>query len=504
MKIGIENFRVFKNYTEFDFKPITIITGPNNSGKSSLIKFLLLVKDNIKKSLFDYEYNPNYETDEKGHYMMGYTVEKRKIDFRSYEHNLSSLSLVLNDKNKPIIFRFKKDDGKNFYREFKIDNATGKNITDIKLITINNEIIIDATKDNTYVDLKLFIEYILNEEDFSRLSINEQQNRYFTTNLTKEYKDNLIESINKWRTKNTDKIDISSSKILEIFGDHLYPDHNMNDNMVGINALVFIVDVLINGNTERKIKNTLDYRDNVIVYRELLQMDNYMQFCNRLNYLPIAKGQKRFYTERDTDVIKLLIQKTDLQPLNTRNKVFMNKWINEFSIGEKLEYEYNEKKGVYFIEIDGLSLLEYGYGFTQLIAIILNITTTKSNDILILEEPEANLHPNFQSKLAELFVDAYKELGIHFIIETHSEYLIRKMQLLTAETNKKKTNLKSNDSIIYYFNHPKKILKKGEKQVKEIRILDNGSLSDNFGSGFTDETESLLLDLMKLNRAQQN
>lgn len=44
---GLENFRVFKDYTYFDFAPITILTGPNNSGKSSLNKALLLFKDSI-------------------------------------------------------------------------------------------------------------------------------------------------------------------------------------------------------------------------------------------------------------------------------------------------------------------------------------------------------------------------------------------------------------------------------------------------------------------------
>jgi AAA15 family ATPase/GTPase len=34
---GLENFRVFKDYTWFDFAPITILTGPNNSDKSSTV-----------------------------------------------------------------------------------------------------------------------------------------------------------------------------------------------------------------------------------------------------------------------------------------------------------------------------------------------------------------------------------------------------------------------------------------------------------------------------------
>ena len=30
-KIGIKNFRVFKEFTEFEIKPITLLTGPNNA-----------------------------------------------------------------------------------------------------------------------------------------------------------------------------------------------------------------------------------------------------------------------------------------------------------------------------------------------------------------------------------------------------------------------------------------------------------------------------------------
>ena len=31
-KIGIENFRIFKELTEFELAPITVLTGTNNSG----------------------------------------------------------------------------------------------------------------------------------------------------------------------------------------------------------------------------------------------------------------------------------------------------------------------------------------------------------------------------------------------------------------------------------------------------------------------------------------
>ena len=46
--IGFENFRVFDKSEYFKFAPITIITGTNNSGKSSLLNGIKLLQENFK------------------------------------------------------------------------------------------------------------------------------------------------------------------------------------------------------------------------------------------------------------------------------------------------------------------------------------------------------------------------------------------------------------------------------------------------------------------------
>jgi AAA15 family ATPase/GTPase len=45
-KFGLQNFRIFKEHFDFELAPIMVLTGPNNSGKSSLSKALLLLKEN--------------------------------------------------------------------------------------------------------------------------------------------------------------------------------------------------------------------------------------------------------------------------------------------------------------------------------------------------------------------------------------------------------------------------------------------------------------------------
>jgi AAA15 family ATPase/GTPase len=112
--------------------------------------------------------------------------------------------------------------------------------------------------------------------------------------------------------------------------------------------------------------------------------------------------------------------------------------------------------------------------------------------IIIVEEPEANLHPANQSKLVDIIVDAAATYGIQFIIETHSEYLIRKLQYLTA-----KGQIKPEDTQIYYF-HPPDDVPQGEEQVKKINIQEDGSLNKEFGRGFFDEADNLAIDLYTL------
>ena len=51
---------------------------------------------------------------------------------------------------------------------------------------------------------------------------------------------------------------------------------------------------------------------------------------------------------------------------------------------------------------------------------------------MLLEEPEANLHPAFQSKLADLFSEVAVDYEQQLIVETHSEYMVRKFQYLVV------------------------------------------------------------------------
>ena len=206
------------------------------------------------------------------------------------------------------------------------------------------------------------------------------------------------------------------------------------------------------------------------------------------------------------------------------NYLFINKWIKEIGAGDELVLKAIrngiDKKplGVtYFIKRGNevLNLEDLGLGMQKMIHLLIKIVEVskrldghgrdyyseqyfvyrpESRKILLLEEPESNLHPNLQSKLAEIITDAMLYLGINFVIETHSEYLIRKFQYLVASSD---SRLRTDLISIHYLYDPAN-MPEGERQVYKLDIREDGFMNNDFGKGFFDEASSLSLSLLNL------
>ena len=53
--------------------------------------------------------------------------------------------------------------------------------------------------------------------------------------------------------------------------------------------------------------------------------------------------------------------------------------------------------------------------------------------IVILDEPEIHLHPEWQIKFAELIVLLQKEFGMHILLTTHSPYFLKAIQVYSKK-----------------------------------------------------------------------
>lgn len=57
----------------------------------------------------------------------------------------------------------------------------------------------------------------------------------------------------------------------------------------------------------------------------------------------------------------------------------------------------------------------------------------EENGTVILDEPEIHLHPAWQLQFAELIVLLSKEFGVNVLLNTHSPYFLRAIQVYSAK-----------------------------------------------------------------------
>lgn len=98
-----------------------------------------------------------------------------------------------------------------------------------------------------------------------------------------------------------------------------------------------------------------------------------------------------------------------------------------------------------------VKLTDVGFGISQVLPVIVECFSTPPRSIVIFEQPEIHLHPKVQSDLADVFVDAIharedgQERNVQFIIESHSEHFLRRLQRRIAEEA-----LKPEEAALYF------------------------------------------------------
>jgi len=528
-QIGLKNYKAFKD-GEIKIKPITILLGSNSAGKSSLIQLILMLsqtyssRKNRKNSLmlngdlvklgesknifynqrtnlgielsFDFDnvnYGRIYDRAKEQIQSLYYTLDRiysmfsteeeeytkfrrtkglhrlsREIedisDFGEVFKKLSSLKRRINIKAKNVnqedfdkvmamyLRSSRLNESQQWYSEsdkkITIDFAPYKYAFDFlsKLSEINPKsahvkYIIKNNKGNLEVSGFEVISGDYNLLTYIHKKTGKGKRHVLSSDLLAE------KVLNKYSSKFGKTIDLTNIEIAR----GMQFRRNSTENYF-INTLIEFIDLSIT-----PIKETLSYRN--------------------VNYInPLRAYPKRYYFQ-DEVINSYAVSTIDsLQLVDTfRDRIdvkkSVNKWLKKFNINVDIA-QLEEVIHKIRVNHNGLHLdiTDVGFGISQVMPIIAQSYIARRNSITLIEQPEIHLHPKMQADLADLFIETSQlESGHkHFIIETHSEYLLKRLRRRISEGA-----ISADDVAIYFINGKNE--EKNYATIDEIEISSSGA-----------------------------
>ena len=498
--IGFSNFRQFKHFPEMPVGDITILVGANNAGKSTFVKALLLMGDAFDKG--DYissSHNGRLADDarnSKKELLLSAAQTPRFYFDRFYAAHVGTFKRALyNHADSNIItFRYV---GKTTCIEFDIegnpeeDSATSAPVTQVRIWDLrhNIKIICDYNLRKVFV---CFHNTPLEGFEDSRLdayfaaipknAIVKIPLTFSALNRGSNYFQNILSYLQS-------RIDAT----IDEGHDYMSPAtrKKMTIRNISDEFLAFL----------KSQKGTYDFGN----------------ISRNFEFLPGAGGdpieyiyahvisQNVVYSIKDSgDYVSKTIHKFAEPQVQANETVrpFVQKWLRWFNIG----YDYElisvggESHIVNIKSEDGSStnMADKGMGAIQLIILFFRLATIIAKKVtkeetsrVIIEEPEQNLHPSYQSKLADFFYEMNRDYNFRFIVETHSEYLVRKTQVLVNQEGLEKEG-KKNPFMVYYFG--------GENTngapYYQMKYRKDGIFANEFGKGFFDEAANLAMTIL--------
>lgn len=139
----------------------------------------------------------------------------------------------------------------------------------------------------------------------------------------------------------------------------------------------------------------------------------------------------------------------------------------------KFGYQQKGKTNRFF------TALNNGFGITYTLSVIVAILSAKPGTLLLIENPEAHVHPSGQSALMELATKAAAN-GVQIVMETHSDHIVNGALVACKRGYMNKDGLS-----VYYFDKDDDFNAKAQK----LEVGDNGRLQHT-PVGFFDQMDA--------------
>lgn len=491
-KIGVENFKAFGEYQEINLNNLTIVSGLNSSGKSSLYQSILLLAQSDGKFNLDKKNNriPTLEIN-------GDLVKLGRNEDILHDKNINHIKLMLewDDKTK-IIYKYELSQA----NASTISSVKSKNefiLSQYTLIT-DGELELSIKKNSKFWEIEAF--EILGFADFEIFEI------------ISSYINNKVKISTDVMLDDDEELNITS----DIFLSRSIFDKVRSVDFIKGTMLSFVIDFediyqcvnpiyhsYIDWNEIRiKFKEKKINDNNIIVLNNnrAKQLRYNLSKINILSLPPFRGYPRRVYTS-DTDENPLSLLNSSLSKkiyyrydfennckIKGTTEEAINYWlVDNLKVAEKIEV--NEiipgLISEIFLTIAGekIAINNVGFGASQIVPVVFKVIVASKYKICIVDEPEIHLHASIQSRLADFFFEMAL-IGKQIFIETHSEYLIDKLIFLSLKYEKKKNCLSMHwikkigkessvvpmvfDDMGYILNQPEDFLAEKVNLVKQL------------------------------------
>ena len=174
---------------------------------------------------------------------------------------------------------------------------------------------------------------------------------------------------------------------------------------------------------------------------------------------------KRIDAFRDEPLPEILRGEAEGTTLN----YVLKYWLQKISPGVKFDYKIEEKADVSYSLYDNHRSANVGYGLSYSLPVIVALLTATLEDdsLVLIENPEAHLHPQGQAEMARL-ICLCVEAGVQVVVETHSDHLFDGVRIFARESQ----NHFAKNVATYWC----QLDENRNTQVDSCQIQDNGRL----------------------------
>lgn len=462
--LSVENFKSFAQEQRVRLAPITLIYGPNSSGKSSLIQALMLLKQSLTRPSEQGGLVSNGEFVDLGDYAAmahNHCVENEIRFTCSYSPPKNSLrsgwapGFALLPKAQRKVHEF----------SYRLSGKGKKN----------------KNEEFTYLS---GIKTSYYSEKLNRFTIDLRSELVNREQAEKAQRVKHARSFNFSSAESRDSLFAYLSKLKFIEKEH------HSGIVKDLNDISFTSDLNYATPSSVAIEDKIDSGFGAALTNSLISLvaKDIQEAFNSITYLgPLRSHPSRFYAPKGDQSGSV-----GKQGENTARFIYerspeitgiINDWFKNFEIPYTLTAESigSEVTGsVISLQLKDLRTnvvvgpSDVGFGIGQLLPIIVE-GIVRSDSTICVEQPEIHLHPRLQAHLANFFL-ATCETN-QWIIETHSESLMLRMQ------NKIRKGEISPENISIIYVHP---TSEGA-QIIEIPVDEDGDFLVEWPEGFFEE-----------------